>query len=43
VRVAEVVDEDLLGERERPAEALAGEGGALTEPGVHGVDELDGG
>ena len=34
LRVAEVVDEDLLGEGERPAEALAAEGGALGEAAV---------
>ena len=43
LRVEEVVEEDLLGERERPAEALAADGGALGERGVDALDELDGG
>ena len=42
-RVDEVVDEDLLGQRERSPEALAAERGALGERGVDALDELDGG
>ena len=38
---AQVVEQDLLGEGERPAEALAAEGDPFGEPAVHAVDELD--
>ena len=41
VRVDEVVDEDLLGERQRPAEALAADGRPLGQGGVDALDELD--
>ena len=41
--VAEVVDEDLLGEGEPSAEPLAAERGPLREPAVDLLDELDGG
>ena len=41
--VGEVVDEDLLGQRQRPAEALAGSGDTLGERGVDALDEIDGG
>ena len=43
LRVEEVVQEDLLGEREWPAEALAADGGPLGKRGVDALDELDGG
>ena len=39
--VAQVVHEDLLGERQRAPEALPGEGGAARKAGVQGLDELD--
>ncbi|MEZ5272090.1 MAG: hypothetical protein R2694_07255 [Ilumatobacteraceae bacterium] len=39
--VAEVVEEDLLGEGERPAEAGPPAGGALRERGVDLLDEFD--
>ena len=43
LRVDEVVDEDLLGEGQRAAEALAADAGALGQRGVDALDELDGG
>ena len=41
--VAEVVDQDLLGEGERATEALAAERDPLGEAAVDAVDQLDGG
>ena len=43
VRVGEVVDEDLLGQRERPAESLTPERHVAGQLRVHGLDEFDGG
>ena len=37
----EVVEEDLLGKGERPAEALTADGQTFLEGGVDAVDELD--
>ena len=42
-RIDEVVDQDLLGQRERPTEPFAAEGDPLGEAGVDALDELDGG
>ncbi len=39
--IAEVVHEDLLGERERSAEASAADGHSVGERGVHAVHEID--
>ena len=41
-RVAEVVEQDLLGERERTSESGAAGGHALGERAVHAFDEFDG-
>src|SRR5690606_4843240 len=41
--VPEVVDQDLLGEREGPAEALTTDADGVGQPVVDGLDELDGG
>ena len=39
--IVEVVDEDLLGQRERAAEAAAADVDSCAELGVDGFDELD--
>ena len=43
VRVGQVVDEDLLGQRERASEALAAGGDPPGQAGVDALDEFDGG
>ena len=43
VRIGEVVDQDLLGEREWTPEALASGGNTPREAGVDAFDEFDGG
>ena len=41
IRPVEVVDQDLLGEGQRPAETFAGFADAPVECGVHPVDKFD--
>jgi hypothetical protein len=41
LRVVEVVDEDLLGERQAAAEAATADGDPFREGRVHLLDELD--
>jgi hypothetical protein len=38
--ISEVVHEDLLGERQRPAEASAADGHSVGERGVHAGHEI---